>query len=105
MAVCWILGGFLVGANVAGFVAVRYDKHAARAQRRANPPDRIPERWLWTIGFFGGFIGEAIAMGRYRHKTRKLSFQFVLGVASLVSTMAWAGWLTMLGCLGGLLTA
>lgn len=103
VVVCWILAGFLVGANAAGYLAIRHDKRSARAQHRANPPDRIPERWLWTIAFFGGFLGEAIAMGRHRHKTRKLSFQFVLAVASLVSTLVWAGWLSVLGCLGGLL--
>ncbi len=106
MVVCWIAWSFIAGANAAGFWAIRHDKKAARARaggHRASGRDRIPERWLLSLAFFGGFPAMMVAMGRYRHKTRKLAFQIPLAVASIVSTLVWAGWLTVLGCLGGLL--
>lgn len=104
MVVCTILWLFLAGANATGFWAIRHDKKAARSRaHRASSRSRIPEVRLHAIAFFGGFPAMLYAMGRYRHKTRKLPFQIVLGVAALASTVAWVGWLSVLGCLGGLL--
>lgn len=85
--------------NVVGYLVIGYDKRAARAQRRANPPGRVSEHMLYMVAFFGGFVGEMMAMGRFRHKTRKRSFQFVLAVTAIVSTLVWAGWITLLGCI------
>lgn len=103
MVVCWIAWTFIAGANVAGFWAIRHDKKAARTRaHRSSSRDRIPESWLLALAFFGGFLAMALAMGRYRHKTRKLAFQIPFAVAAIISTIVWAGWLTVLGCLGGL---
>lgn len=104
MVTCWIAGAFLAGVNLVGWWAIRHDKKAARARaHRSSSRQRIPERRLWALAFFGAFPAMMLAMGRYRHKTRKLAFQIPFFVTSFVSTVVWVGWLSVLGCLGGLL--
>lgn len=103
MVECWILGAFFVAANAVGWWSIRHDKKAARARggaiaSRASPRRRIPERWLWGLAFFGGFLAMMVAMGYYRHKTRKLLFQIPFFVTAFVSTVVWAGWFSVLGC-------
>lgn len=46
------------------------DKRAAR-----NGAPRVPETTLLLAGFMGGTLAALFAMGRFRHKTRKTSFQ------------------------------
>ncbi|PSG97216.1 DUF1294 domain-containing protein [Thermoplasmatales archaeon SW_10_69_26] len=99
MVLCWVLWGFIAAANVGGYVATSYDKRAARLSSRANPPDRIPEKLLWALAAFGGFPAMIYAMHRVRHKTRKKRFLLVFFTAAFVSTIVWAGWLSVTGCL------
>lgn len=96
------MAGLLVAANVAGYIAMAYDKRAARLSRRANPPDRVPENGLWGIAAFGGFPAMIVAIARLRHKTRKRRFLFVFFAAGLGSTIAWTGWLSAAGCVPGI---
>lgn len=104
VVVCWILAGFLAVVNGVGWWALRHDKKAARSRaHRSSSRRRVSERWLHGLGFFGGFPAMMLAMGRYRHKTRKLAFQVPFFVVALVSSLLWAGWLSVLGCLGGVL--
>lgn len=91
--------GFIAAANVGGYIAMAYDKRAARLSSRANPPDRIPEKVLWVLATFGGFPAMIVAMHTLRHKTRKKRFLFVFFVAAFVSTIVLAGWLSVFGCL------
>lgn len=91
--------GFIAAANVGGYIAIRYDKRAARLSGRANPPDRIPEKVLWMLATFGGWPAMLVGMHAARHKTRKKRFLFVFFVAAFVSTLVLAGWLSVLGCL------
>lgn len=93
------MAGFILAANVAGYLALAYDKKAARASRRANPPDRVPERLLHAIAFLGAFPAMIYGMGKLRHKTRKRRFQFVFFAASFGSTLVWVGWLDFFGCI------
>lgn len=99
MVGCWLVAGFILAANVGGFLTIRYDKQAARLSSRANPPRRISERVLWGLSAFGGFPLMIVAMHRYRHKTRKKRFLFVFFTAAIVSTVVWLGWMDVLGCL------
>lgn len=101
MAACWIAWGFILLMNGVGWWAIRHDKKAARARgkgHRESRHPRIAERWLWALAFFGGFPAMMVAMGRYRHKTRKVAFQIPFFVAAFVSSLVWAGWLSVLGC-------
>lgn len=100
MVVCWILAGWLAAANVAGYLVVGYDKSAARRSHRANPPRRISENKLFGLAFFGGFAGMLAGFTRFRHKTRKKLFLALFFATALASTVVWAGWVTVLGCLG-----
>lgn len=99
MVVCWVFAGFIAAANLGGYLAIRYDKKAARLSRRSDPPDRIPEKVLWALSVFGGFPAMIVAMHRFRHKTRKHRFLFVFFAAGLASTLIWVGWLDFFGCI------
>lgn len=91
--------GFIAAANVGGYLAMRYDKRAARLSSRANPPDRVPEKLLWALAGFGGFPAMIVGMQRLRHKTRKKRFLFVFFTAALVATIVLAGWLSAFACI------
>lgn len=58
---------------------VLLDKIAASQRMR-----RIPEKVLYVATFFGGSIGMLVGMFTIRHKSRKVSFQFVVGVLVLL---------------------
>lgn len=45
---------------------------------------RIPESVFFTASLLGGSVGMLIGMHVFRHKTRKGSFQFILGLFILV---------------------
>lgn len=99
MVACWLLWGFVAAANVGGYLAMRYDKRAARLSSRANPPDRVPEKLLWALATFGGWPLMIVAMHAHRHKTRKKRFLSVFFVAAFVSTIVLAGWLSAFACI------
>jgi len=73
-------GALIVPAVAVGYAALsciafllyRHDKNAAQAGRM-----RTRERTLHLIDLLGGWPGGLIAQDRFRHKTRKASFQFV----------------------------
>ena len=65
--------GYLVvvlATSVVSFVAYGWDKRQAVVGGR-----RAPERTLHLLAFLGGWPGAWLAQRRFRHKTRKLSFQ------------------------------
>lgn len=69
----------LITTNVVTFVLMLLDKIAASIRMR-----RIPEKVLYLVTLLGGSIGMLIGMFLIRHKSRKVSFQFVVGVLVMV---------------------
>lgn len=74
----WVLQ-LLLTTNFVTFTLVLLDKIAASARMR-----RVPENVLFVATFFGGSIGMLVGMFLIRHKSRKTSFQFVVGVLVLL---------------------
>ena len=77
---------FYLGASVVAFLAYLLDKSAAR-----NNQWRTAENTLQMLGVIGGWPGALVAQKLLRHKTRKLSFQFVFWLSVLLncSGLAW----------------
>ncbi len=80
----WIPLLYLVIINLAAFVAMWWDKKRAREHNW-----RIAEAFLFLIAAIGGAIGLFAGMFRFRHKTRKRSFQAVAILALLVSLIIY----------------
>ena len=76
---------YLALLNLAGFLAMGWDK--ARAQAAAR---RIPERTLLTLAALGGALGVVAGQQAFRHKTRKQPFGGWL-LAILLLQLAVAG--------------
>ena len=73
-----ILGVFGL-LNLITFLTFGYDKAGAAAGNR-----RVPEKVLWTLALVGGSAGALAGMKLFRHKTRKISFQLVMGLIVLM---------------------
>ena len=65
----------LIAINISAFILCGYDKRCAINQKR-----RIPEMRLFLIAFFGGSAGLLLGMHVFRHKTKKISFQFIISL-------------------------
>ena len=65
------------------FVLAGYDKAIAGGNHR-----RISERAFYILAILGGSPGLLLGMNVFRHKTRKASFQFVLGIILLIQAIA-----------------
>lgn len=50
---------------------------------------RIPEATLHIVEILGGWIGALFAQQLFRHKTRKLSFQFIFWLIIIVHELFW----------------
>jgi len=76
----------LAVTNTITLVLVVLDKFFASMRSR-----RVPEVVLYIATFFGGSIGMSIGMFLFHHKTRKVSFQFVVGLLVLIQVglIAW----------------
>lgn len=68
----WILLAFASALSVFAFHAYRRDKRRAEAGEW-----RVPESTLHILSLFGGWPGAFVAQRVFRHKTSKISFQFV----------------------------
>lgn len=75
--------------NAGSFVLVAADKLQAQLRQ-----DRIPELILYVATLFGGSIGMLAGMQLFRHKTRKTSFQFIVGLLVLLQIVLVLGFLT-----------
>jgi len=60
---------YLLAVNMTAFLLFGYDKFIAGGKKQ-----RIPEAILHSLSLLGGWLGSAIGMGLFRHKTRKSSF-------------------------------
>ena len=63
---------YLLAINLFTFLTYGYDKRAARKHKW-----RTPEATLHLLALLGGTPAAFIAQRLFRHKTAKLSFQFV----------------------------
>lgn len=66
---------YLVGINVAAWLAFAWDKYCAQRQMR-----RISEQTLLALAVIGGSLGAVTARWMLRHKTRKQPFSTYLGL-------------------------
>ncbi len=75
-------------ASLLAFVLYLYDKRSA-----LRSGWRMPEVRLHLVELLGGWPGALIAQQRFRHKTRKLSFQLVFWLIVFVHQVAWLDYL------------
>lgn len=76
--------GIYLFASLFTFVAYWRDKRAAQADNR-----RTPENKLHLLGLLCGWPGALIAQQMFRHKTAKLSFQWVFMATCLLNVTAF----------------
>lgn len=72
--------GVYLGLSLVTYIAYWIDKRAAERKR-----NRIPETTLLSLGLIGGWPGGLLAQQTLRHKTRKLSFQVLFWLSTLVN--------------------
>ena len=70
----WIVRLF-IALNVSTVLVMGMDKLSAIVQIH-----RVPEMAFYVMTFLGGSIGMLVGMYTFRHKTRKQSFQIVVGL-------------------------
>jgi uncharacterized membrane protein YsdA (DUF1294 family) len=88
----WIMLTYLILVNMLAFLTMWWDK------RRAKKDEwRVSEATLLIMSFIGGAIGILIGMFRFRHKTRKRSFQVITVLGLIVSIIIyWFEWRAIL---------
>ena len=68
----WI-AGYLIAINLVAFAMCGYDKGIAHTNAT-----RVPELIFYAVALIGGAAGLLVGMVKFRHKTKKASFQFGL---------------------------
>lgn len=79
-----IFAGYVLLINLAGYVAMAYDKRQARKHG-----SRVPEKRLFLLAFLGGAFGVFAGMRQFRHKTQHLSFKVLVPVAMVWSVILY----------------
>ena len=79
-----ILAGYALLINLAGYLAMGYDKRQARKHG-----SRVPEKRLFLLAFLGGAFGVFAGMRQFRHKTKHLSFRLLVPVAMVWCVIAY----------------
>lgn len=74
------------------FLLYRSDKRSAMAAQQ-----RTPENLLHLSELLGGWPGALIAQQRYRHKTRKVSYQLMFWLIVTGHQVFWFDWLLLQG--------
>ncbi len=84
--------GLVATTSLVSFTAYGLDK-----RRAATGGRRIPERTLHALDLIGGWPGGWLGQRRFRHKTRKLSFQiaFWLTAAAHLAAVAVLAYLAV----------
>jgi len=77
----WVPIAYFLFMNLLSFYMMWWDKRQARDNEW-----RVAEATLFLIGFLGGAVGLLAGMFRFRHKTRKRSFQ-AASLLALLSTV------------------
>ena len=73
---------YFVIINLITFIIFWYDKWMAQGKSW-----RVPESVLWILALLGGSIGALVSMFIFRHKTKKISFQFILVIIILIQVI------------------
>jgi len=80
----WIMLTYLILVNISATLTMWWDK------RRAKKDEwRVNEATLLVMSFIGGAIGILIGMFRFRHKTRKRSFQVITMLGLIISIIIY----------------
>ena len=77
----YIIIGYLTVINLVTFISFGLDKTSAQNHWR-----RTPEKVLWFLSLIGGSAGALLGMKLFRHKTKKLSFQLMMGLILVIQT-------------------
>ena len=70
--------------SLVALIAFWVDKRAAQLGER-----RIPERWLHTVEWLGGWPGALVAAQIFRHKRQKFSYMIWLYIGSALHVILW----------------
>lgn len=65
----WLLTGYLLAVNLAGFLVMAADKN-----RAVSGAWRIPEKAFFLISIAGGSLGTLLGMYLFHHKTKHWYF-------------------------------
>ncbi|WP_339843886.1 cold shock and DUF1294 domain-containing protein [uncultured Halopseudomonas sp.] len=79
-------------ASLISFLMYRSDKRSAQESRQ-----RTPENMLHLSELLGGWPGALIAQQRFRHKTRKASYQTIFWMIVVAHQLYWADRLLLEG--------
>ena len=75
-----------IALTISAFALVGIDKAKAKTNRW-----RVPEKFFYFVAICFGSLGMLAGMHVFRHKTSKVSFQFVLAIVVLIqiALLAW----------------
>lgn len=78
---------WLAAINIAAYFLIKEDK-----KRAIQSEWRIPEKTFFLLSILGGFMGVHLAMEQFRHKTKHLSFRFIVILSAFI-------WVLVFPCL------
>ena len=64
---------------------VTYFMYSIDKSKAINDEYRIPELTLYFLSLIGGWMGAMLAQQRFRHKTKKSSFQMIFWITVLLN--------------------
>ena len=70
--------------SLIALIAFWFDKRCSQLGER-----RIPERWLHTVEWLGGWPGALLAAQLFRHKRQKFSYMIWLYLAAAMHGVFW----------------
>ena len=74
---------FILIVNALNYFAFWHDKRAAKKKAQ-----RVPEKTLLILSFFGGSPAAFIASSKFRHKTKKQPFRTILYFIVFIQILA-----------------
>ncbi|MBN2229949.1 MAG: DUF1294 domain-containing protein [Candidatus Thorarchaeota archaeon] len=75
---------YIIIINIIAFLAMLWDKRKA-----SHNEWRVAETTLYILGFLGGAIGILVGMYKFRHKTKKRTFQVIAIVGLIISLVIY----------------
>jgi uncharacterized membrane protein YsdA (DUF1294 family) len=82
----WVIST-IIGINLATMMAMFVDKTQATFGSR-----RLSERSLYIMTFCGGSIGMLLSIWFFRHKSKKMEFQLVVGLLIFLQAVFLFWW-------------